>query len=187
MTASRPSACTQAPRRALIAVVPIVLGCGLLTLTVEETTVTTVPGSGLLGELLGALDFSGLDDFDVTIEQQLEDEGVEPGDLRSVVVTTLRLSAEPDLAFLEQLDVYVSAEGVPEVLVATGATFPAGTSAVDLDLTGADLTDAVIAGSMAFRVTASGSPPVDDTDITVLVAVEIDATAQGTCRAAADG
>lgn len=170
-------------RRATLTLV-LAMGCGLLRLTVEESATTVVEGAGVLGAVLSTLDFGGFDDFDVTIEQELEDQGVEPGDLRSVVVTTLRLSAEPDLAFLEHLEVYVSGDGVQDVLVASGDAFPQGQPVVDLDMTDVDIQSAVIAGEMRFRVEATGSLPQDDVELTTLVVVDVDATAQGACRQA---
>lgn len=162
----------------------LVLGCGVLSFTVEDERSTTVEGAGVLGEILAALDFSGLNDFDVTIEQRMADQGVEPGDLESVLLTRLDLSASPDLSFLESLEVYVSAEGVDEVLVAHSEAFPEGQETVALELTDADLVDHVVAGDMRFRVEARGSAPVDDTEVKVLVEVDVQATSQGACNAA---
>ncbi len=164
--------------------VPLLLGCGLLSFTVEENATTTVPGAGALGSLLGALDLGGFDDFDVTIEQKMADQGVSDGDLRSVVLTSLSLSSASDLSFLTSMQVYVSADGVDDVLVASVDAIPSGTTQVDLAATGADLTDAVVAGGMAFRVDASGDAPADDTDLDVHVVIAVEATAQGACNAA---
>lgn len=176
------------PMRRLWPFVPLlVLGCGVLSFTVEEERTTTVEGAGVLGEILAALDFSGLDDFDVTIEQRMADQGVEPGDLESVRLTRLDLAASPDLSFLESLEVYVSAEGVDAVRVAHGERFPEGQETVALELTDADLVDHVVAGGMRFRVEARGSAPVDDTEVTIQVEVDVQATAQGACNAAKGG
>ena len=161
----------------------LLLGCGLLRFTVKEDATTTVAGSGVVGDLLGAVDLGGLDSFDVTIEQEMADQGVEPGDLTSVTLTVVTLHADPDLAFLTSIDIYVSADGVDEILVARGSSFPAGQYTVSLDVNGADLTDAVVAGGMSFRVDASGHPPSQDTDIDVHVEAEVEATAQGACNA----
>lgn len=160
------------------------LGCGLLTFTVEQQAVTTVEGAGLLGEILEVLDLAGFDGLEVAIEQEMADQGVEPGDLREVVLAELSLSAEPDLAFLESIAIYVEADGVPEVLVAESRSFPAGQTRVSLETTGEDLTEHVVAGAMSFRVEAEGRAPEDDTDITVDLAVRIEATAKGACNAA---
>lgn len=170
--------------RFFIAAVPLLLACDLLTISVAEEATTTIAGAGLLGEILGALDFSGFDDFDVTVEQELADQGVAEGDLESVELTVLRLQAEPDLSFIDHMDVYVSADGLADVLVASGDSFPEGQGTVDLDLADVDLAEQVIAGGMAFRVDASGEAPVDDTDVRVVVEVLVTATAQGACAAA---
>lgn len=169
-------------RRALALVV--LLGCGLLRFAAESSTVTTVQGAGLVGQLLATLDFTGLDDFDVTIADEMADQGVEPGDLQSVVVDEITLTAEPDLSFLESLEIYVSGPGVEEVLVASSTEFPEGQAEVSLEVTGTPITDAVVAGDISWRAEVTGSAPVDDVELEVFVSVTIEATAQGACRAA---
>lgn len=170
--------------RLAVAAVPLLLACGLLRFDVEESSETTVEGGGLVSQLLEALDFTGLDDFDVAIDQELADQGVAEGDLRSVVLTKLELVSEPDLSYISSMDVYVQANGIDPVLVASGESFPAGQSTVALDLTGEDLTDLVVAGGMSFTANVSGKPPSTDRKITVNVAVQVEATAQGACNAA---
>lgn len=160
------------------------LGCGLLTFEVDHSARTTIEGAGVLGEVLDLLSFTGLDEMDVSVSQALADQGVEEGDLQSVRFTTLRLSAEPDLSFLENIEIYVSADGVDEVRVASQDDFPEGRSSVDLVLDDVDLVDAVVAGGMRFRVDATGSAPTEDTEITADVVLTITATAGGACRAA---
>lgn len=173
-------------RRQLL--LPLVLfACNALTFTVEQRATTTVEGAGILGELLGTIDFTGLDDFDLAIERKMADQGVDPGDLRSVTLTALTLTASPDLSFVESMDVYVSGEGYGPILVATGDTFPEGQETVALQLTGAELADVVVAGAMRFEVDVTGSAPVEDTEVRVDVEVTVEATPQGACRAAQEG
>lgn len=162
----------------------LIAACGLLSLQVDKTVTTTIAGGGLVGELLGTLDFTGLDSVDVDIEQELADQGAEPGDLSSVTVSELSLTASPDLSFLDSIHVYVSGDGVDEVEVASATSFPEGESTVELTTTGADFKDAVIAGGLTFRVDASGTQPTDDTDVDVHVVVDLVATPQGACNAA---
>ena len=162
----------------------LLLGCGLLSFSVRESAVTTIEGAGILGPVLDVFDLTGLDGFDVAIEQEMADQGVEPGDLRSVELTELVLQAEPDLSFIDELTISVSAPGVPEVVVAEGLSFPEGQSRVELAMTGENIADHVAAGDMSFRVDATGVSPEDDTDVTVDVAVRVEATAQGACNAA---
>jgi hypothetical protein len=159
-------------------------GCGLLRLEVEQEASTTVQGAGLLGGLLRTLDLGALDDFDLTVEEALADQGVEPGDLRSVTLTAFVLRGDPDLGFLSGLEVSVSADGVAPVVVATTGDVPDGATEVALDLPAVDLADAITAGGLRFSIAASGDLPVDDTAITARVGAEVVATPQGACRAA---
>lgn len=162
----------------------LLLGCGLLTFTVQEDATTTVPGSGILGTILDTLNLGMLDDFDLTIEQEMEDQGVAPGDVSSIAVTALTLRADPDLSFLDHLEVRVSGEGVDPVVVATADAFPEGQPEVALALTGEEIQEAVVAGGLRFEVDAAGEAPADDTDVDVHVEVTVVATTQGACAAA---
>lgn len=166
------------------AVVVGLAGCGLLRLEVEQDASTTVDGAGVLGGLLQTLDLGDLDDFDLTVEQELADQGVEPGDLRSVVLTSFVLRGDPDLGFLSGLEVSVSADGVAPVVVARTGDVPDGVTEVALELPEADLADAITAGGLRFTIDASGEPPADDTVVSAHVVAEVEATAQGACRAA---
>ena len=171
--------------RRLLFLTPIVLAaCGLLTIDVDQDAETTVDGAGILGELLGTVAFTGLDSFDVTVTQALQDQDVEEGDLVSVRITTLSLAGDPDLSFLDGFDLYVSAEGLPEVLVASGEDFPEDNSAVALALEDVELAPYVTAGGMVFRVDASGEAPVDDTTVHAHVEASVEASVQGACRQA---
>lgn len=158
----------------------LVFGCGLFHFDVESSGSTTVAGAGVVGGLLDTLSLGTLDDLDLSISEEMADQGVEPGDLEEVVLTDLVLSADQSLGFISRLDVYVSGDGVAPVLVASGDQFDATT--VALDTTGVDLTDIVVAGGMAFTVEASGNAPEDDVDIDVDVVVSVTATAQGACN-----
>ncbi len=169
-------------RRSLLPL--LLLGCGLLRFSAESTSQSTVEGAGLLGQVLSTLDFTGLDDFEVTIADEMADQGVEPGDLESVVVTEITLTAEPDLSFIESLEIYVSGPGVDEVLVASAHNFPEGQAEVALTMSGKPITEAVVAGDISWRAEVTGSAPVDDVELEVYVSVDIEATAQGACRAA---
>jgi hypothetical protein len=101
-----------------------------------------------------------------------------------VRLTRLALSAEPDLSFLASIEVYVSAEGLSELRVASSGSFPEGQPTVELVLEDAELADFVVAGGMSFRAAVTGTPPTDDTVLTVEVEAEVEATAQGACNAA---
>lgn len=162
----------------------LVLGCGLLRFDVDSGGSTVVEGAGVLGELLGELDFTGLNDLDVTVEQEMADQGVEDGDLVSVRLTRLDLAGDHPLDFLSSLEVWVEADGVDAVRVAWIDRVPEGATELALTLDDVDLVDPVVAGAMRFRVDASGTAPPEDTRIDVDVGVRVEATTQGACNAA---
>lgn len=163
------------------------LGCGLLTIEVSEDADTTVDGAGVLGGLLSTLDLGGLDDFDLSIEQELADQGVDEGDLRSVRITELSLTGEPDLGFVSGMAVYVSATGIEAFEVATLGDVPAGATSATFTLDDVDLADAIAAGGLHFRVDASGEPPEDDTAVNASLTAEVTATPKGACHQLKDG
>lgn len=165
----------------------VLLACRLLTITIEHEDSAMVDGAGVLAPLLEAIEFTGLDGVDVEIVQELEDQGIEAGDLRRLVLTAFELSAEPDLSFIESMDVWVSAEGIDEVRVASGRSFPRGQAKVALSLDEVDLVEQVVAGGLRFRVAVEGSAPAQDTEVEVRVEIEATATPKGACRQAKAG
>lgn len=171
-------------RRPYTPLLLLLIGCGLLRFEVDHQAATEIPGGGLVGQLLDTLSFTGLNEFDTTIEDEIADQGVEPGDVRSVRLTLFRLSSDSDLSFIDSMEVFVAAPDVDELRVASGDDFPEGVTEVDLDLDDVDLADALAAGALSFRVEVDGAAPAEDTRIDVLLSAEIEATARGACRAA---
>jgi hypothetical protein len=168
----------------ILSVLPLMLlGCGLLTFEVDSEATTHIDGAGALGVLLGALEFTGLDDFDIDVENAMQDQGVAEGDLNDVHLTTFTLTGSPgDLSFIDQFAVYMSAPDLDEVLIASSSDFPEGHMVVSLDLPDVDLTPYVVSDTSSFRIEADGSAPTDDTDIAAAFTVSITATAKGACN-----
>ncbi|MDP2313208.1 MAG: hypothetical protein Q8P41_09910 [Pseudomonadota bacterium] len=158
----------------------------LLTVRVEQEGSTLIEGAGLVGTVLSSLELGGFDDLSVNIDQELQNQGVEPGDIASVYVVELRLSTPDgdDLSFLDTLDIYVSAPGLETARIAHLDAFPAGETTVQMELDGLDLTEFVVAESMTISTDATGTLPEDDTTIEVFMAIEVEATAQGACSQA---
>jgi hypothetical protein len=160
-------------------------GCAhLLTITVEQEGSTVVPGAGVVGELLGTLDIGGFDDLSVNVDQELANQGVDPGDISSVRVSELRLSTPDgdDLSFLTVLDISIGSEGMDTVRIAHQDAFPEGEKTVEMDLDDEDLTAYVVADSMVVTTDAEGTAPPDDTTIDVYMAIEVTATVQGAAK-----
>jgi hypothetical protein len=157
----------------------------LLTIDIEQSAETVVPGSAL-GGLLGALDFTGFTDLEVSIDTELQNAGVAPGDVRHVYVTQLTLSTPDgdDLAFLSSLAVYVSAEGLDTVRIASLDAFPDGVATLDMALDEVDLAPYVVAEALTVTTEAEGTSPASDTTVVADLRLQVEATPQGACNAA---
>lgn len=170
-------------RRALIILPILLFACKILTFPLDYSITTRIEGAGLLGSVLGAVDFTGLGAFDVALNDELANQGAGPGDVTRVTLTRFNLSSEPDLSFFHTMDVYVEADGFPRTLVASRASFPEGESTVAFDLANVNLADAIVAPSLTWSVEADGQAPADDHDVTVDISVDVEATLQGACNA----
>lgn len=174
------------PRRSAWALLALAACSGLMTVRIEQEGSGTVPGAGFLGELLGAFDLGGFDDLDVSIDQELANQGVAEGDVSEVRLAQLTLSTPDaaDLSFLTSISVYIESPGVEKVRIAHLEDFPAGVASVDLELDDVDIKDHVIAASLSITTDASGTAPSEDTTIEAFIAIDVEATAQGACNAA---
>lgn len=156
----------------------------LLTLTIEDESSTQVEQGTILEELAGTFGFGDFVSMDITASQELQNQGVGPGDIRDVRLTLLSLSVPEgqDLSFLDSVDVYVEAPGLDAVLIASQDAFPEGEPVVDLDLEDVDLTDYAVSQSMTLSTEVSGSRPSEDTTVTAAYALDVGVTTQGACN-----
>jgi hypothetical protein len=162
------------------------LACGkLFTISVDGTGSTVIGRGTLVEGLLDDFGFDELAQLDISESEELQNQGVEPGDIQEVVMTDFTLTAtDPpgaDLAFLTRISVFVESPGLPKVLIAEQTAFPPGQAEVAFDLTGEDITDYAVADSMTITTEAEGGRPEDDTTIDVYYALDVGVTAQG-CR-----
>ncbi len=158
----------------------------LTRIDVEGDAETTVEGSGLLGELLGELGFEGFASMDIASSEELQNQGVEPGDIKDARLVSFELEVldpeEGDLSFLSQLSVSVSAPDLPQVLLASQVAFPEGTTLVPFDVEDVDLTDYVTSRSLTLTTEATGEPPTEDTTIVARYLIDVGVTLQGATR-----
>jgi hypothetical protein len=162
-----------------------VAGCDarLFTFHVREEAVTTVPAATVLETLIGDFGFGELIAMDVTQSQELQNQGVEPGDIRDVRLESLEIEATApagaDLSFLTSLDVFVEAPGVSRERMAFIEAFPAGQALVEFEIEDLDLTPYAVSQSMTFDTEVTGSRPEDETEVTIRYDVAIGVTGQG--------
>jgi len=157
--------------------------CGLVNIRVSDEVETTVERGTIVEELTGSMGFGELTAMDLFDSQELQNQGVEPGDVRDVQLVEFDLEAtapqEADLSFLQSLELYVEAPDLPRELVASQDDFPEGEPQVSLDLTELDLTEYVVSRSMTLRTEISGNRPDEDTDVTAAWALRFKVTSQG--------
>ena len=160
-------------------------GCSgkLVTISVDFRDTTTVEGGGLLSELIGSLGFGDFVEMDITDAQELANQGVEPGDIQEVYLTTFTLTAlspsGADLSFLQALAVSVEAPNLETQRIAFSDQFPPGQAAVDFTTDDVDLTDYVVSESMTLMTDVTGSLPPDDTQVEAYVVLDVGVTLRG--------
>lgn len=158
----------------------------LLTVVVEESGSTVVKGAGVLGGVLGALEIGGLDDLSVSVNQELANQGVAPGDIASASLTDFVLSTPDgeDLAFLASVTFRIASPGLDAVVIAHAVHFPAGEPVVPLTIEPVDLMPYMVAEAVTITTEVTGELPVDDTTIVADLTLTFEATVQGACNQA---
>ncbi len=170
-----------------LAVAPAVLllaaGCGKLDqFDLVRSGSATVPGApGGAG-----LPAGGIATFPISVGRDaLQAQGIKPNDVDSAKLVGLRLEVTQGTSLEQWLDavsIYVAATGMPRVLVArkTGIrALPAGTTAVDLDAMGVDLTPYVLAPTTDVTAEGTGTVPPVDTTVKATATVRVDVNVSG--------
>ena len=165
----------------------LLFGCdGLFRITVRESALTEVERASIVEGVVSDLGFETLVEMDLSESEELQNEGVEPGDIEEAELVLFGLEVQTpldgDLAWIDSLDVFVAAPELPEVLLAHQDDFPPGVRAVEMELEPVDLTPYVVSRSMTVRTEMSGQRPDRNHVVTALFAVEVGVTGQGACR-----
>ncbi len=177
-------------RRLIYPALAVLLACAssLTTIRIEESATTTVEEGTILEDLLGDIGFAGFVSMDLTASQELENQGVAPGDIVEVYLRDLTLAVTSpdggDLSFFDTMEVYVEGPGLPRQLVAWQDTFPEGQGVVSFELETVDLTDYVVSTSMTLSTEVTAHRPDQTTEIEASFAVDVGVTAQGACNQA---
>ena len=163
----------------------------LLTIPIEREAEVVIARGTVLEDLVGELGFGEFVSMDLANAQELENQGVAPGDVRDVELVLFELEATApngaDLSFIDSMQLYAEAPGLPRVLVASASSFPAGQAVVAFDIEPLDLTDYVVSESMTLDTEVSGRRPDQDTTVVARFAVDVGVTGQGACAFASAG
>jgi len=163
-------------------------GCSrLLTIEVQGESAATIEGGTVLEQLVGDLGFGGFLSMDITEDEELQNQGVEPGDLVRVELTALSLEVvegDPDLGFIDSLRVSAEAPGLPTIAVAGADAIPAGEPRVDLAVIGVDLVDYATSAEMTLRTDAEARRPDQTSRLVARYTLEVEATVRGAAKQA---
>lgn len=173
------------PTRPVLLLLPLLVGCGggLFNIRISDEATTTVGKGTIVEDFVGNMGFSDFIQMDLTDAAELQNQGVEPGDISEVELEMFELEAVApegaDLAFLSAITLSVEAPDLPDVVVASADDFPEGQALVPLTLEDVDLTEYVVSESMTFTTDVSGNRPAEDTDVTARFTVRVRVTGQG--------
>ena len=158
----------------------------LLSIDVDGEAETVVEQGTLLEDLVGDLGFGDFLDMDVTSASELQNQGVQPGDIQDVALTFFFLEATgptgADLAFLESVELFVASPDLPRVRVASALEFPEGEARVDFTVDDVDLTDYVVSQSLTLETEITGQRPSEDTTVRAAYRLSVGVTSQGACN-----
>lgn len=163
-----------------------VLACrgGALTyIDVEGADRVVVEEGSIVEDLLGDLGFEGFTQMNVVASEELQNQGVEPGDISSVDLVRFELEAvEPsdgDLSFFESVVIWVEAPGLEPMRIADSYDFDEGRQVVQFDVYDVDLTDYVISESMTLTTDIVAGRPSQETVVKASYLLEVGVTLQG--------
>lgn len=155
----------------------------LLTIRISEEAETQIEKGTILEDLVGDLGFADFIAMDLTQSTELQNQGVEPGDIVDVRLEAFELEATApdgaDLSFLSSMAVSVEADGLPEETVAEAAAFPEGQPLVVFERPDVDLTDYVTSQAMTLNTEVSGTRPDENTTVVARFTVAVGVTGQG--------
>lgn len=170
----------------------LLTGCQsqIFEITVETDASTIVEAGTVFEALLSDFGFGDWVSMDITAAQELKNQGVAPGDIDGVTLTSFVIDATApagaDLSFLDSMQVSVEAPDLPKVLIASGDNFAAGDPSVALAIEPVDLTDYVVSQALTITTDVSGRRPDQDTDVRASLSLVIGVTAQGALNAASE-
>lgn len=152
---------------------------GLDTFDVDVQGTAQIPGSPLSGIISGPLEIPGLTTFKFADVKEFKDNDVDPSDVDSVKLTKLTFTVtapqDGNLDFLDEVDVYAEAPGLPKVKIAEKHPVPDGVQKVSLKMTGVQLKKYVSADEMKITTEVVGRAPKSDTTLRAKATFEIDA------------
>ncbi len=169
-----------------VALVGAFLACRSRALThidIGDSDTVTVEAGTIVEELLGDLGFEAFTQMNIVAAEELQNQGVEPGDISSVQLVSFELEVTApdsgDLSFFESFSVWVEAPGLEPVLIADTEDFSEGSRVVSFDVYDVDLTDYVVSESMTLSTDIVAGRPAEETVVKATYLLDVGVTLQG--------
>ena len=157
--------------------------CGVDQIEVSQSSRSTIPRGTLVEQFAGDIGFGELVEVDITDSQELKNQGVTKEQVDSVKVSALTLTAispaDADFTFLDSVEFYVEAPGLPKMRVARGGPFPEGASRVELAIDDVELAPYAVSERMTITTDASGNRPEQDTTVEAQIDLAVDVNVGG--------
>ena len=174
---------TCRPARLMGFLVLVLATCSNLNhITVHQTSTTTVAKATPLQALLGNIDFAGFNNIDFSQNDTIKNQGITKNEIESVKVKSFTLAitapTTADFSFLASIKFFVTCDGHPKQLIASGENFGAQKS-IGLDVTDTDIGPCVVAPSMTISSDVTGQPPPNDTTINADIAFDVGVDIKG--------
>lgn len=167
----------------LFAVLPACKDGVLTTITIEDSAITEVEGATILETLVGDLGFESFVSMNLVESEELQNQGVEPGDIKNARLVAFELEAMSpsgaDLAFIDDMAILISAPGLSEETLASADDFPEGEALVVFDVEDVDLTDYIVSESLTLSTDVTGHRPDETTIVEARYVIDVGVTLQG--------
>jgi hypothetical protein len=150
---------------------------------VSRSGQATIPGATLPGELLGDLGFSEFSNFDLSQDQSVGGQGYTKDEIDGVKLVRVHLvvnaPAGGNFDFLDSIALFVEAEGLPRIQIASLTEIPEGVTELELDVEDVQLVDYAVAPAMTLTTEATGTAPEEDTTVTGTIDFDVDINVDG--------
>jgi hypothetical protein len=147
----------------------------------------TVPAATEEEQVVTELGFGSFGTFELADPDDPDAEGVKSDDIVSVELLDFTLEtltpAGADMSFLEKVDVFVVADGLEPLLIASMDAFGKGITSVPLELRATEIGDYVVADDMQLDADVWGRRPDEKTKLNALYTLRIGVTLGGVVRA----
>lgn len=156
---------------------------GLDNFEIHEDATAVIPGGTLLDQLASDAGFDGFLNMDVDQSQELKNQGVRKNQIDSLKLKQLTLEitqpAGQDFTFLESLEFFIEAAGLPRKRIASGGPFASGATRVELAVDDVELKPYATAESMNVTTQVTGRRPPQETTVKAALTFGVDVDVLG--------